>query len=101
MWDTVRAEGANIRTGFDLYGILSAAGFSQIDICAEAIVLTPSHIGHTAAIVNVMAERIEAAGVATKAQMDVETLEQRLIEERESLAATTVGEIMFGAIARP
>lgn len=47
-----------------------------------------------------MADRIEAAGVATKAQMDVETLEQRLIAERDALAATTVGEMMFGAIAR-
>ncbi len=100
MWDTVRAEGANTRTGFALYGLLSAAGFSQIDICAEAVVLTPSHIGQTAAIVGAMANRIEAAGVATKAEMDVETLEQRLIKERDTLAATTVGEMMFGAIAR-
>lgn len=100
IWDTVRAEGANIGTGFDLYGILAAAGFSDIDISAEAVVLTPMQAGHTAAIVNAMADRIVAASVATRAQMDVETLEERLIEERRASSATTVGEMMFGAIAR-
>ena len=58
--------------------------------------LTPSHVGPTAAIVAATAE-----GVATKADIDVETLEQRLFEEREALATTTVGEVMFGATARP
>ena len=101
MWETVRAEGANIRTGFDLYGILSAAGFSEIAVSAEAIVLTPQQAGQTAPIVKAIADRIDAAGVATHTEMDVETLEQRLIDERRSLAATTVGEMMFGAIARP
>lgn len=100
IWDTVRAEGANIGTGFDLYGILAAAGFSDIDISAEAIVVTPTQAGHTAAIVDAMAERIVAAGVATRAEMEVETLEERLIEERRAFSATTVGEMMFGAIAR-
>lgn len=100
IWDTVRAEGANIRTGFDLYGILVAAGFPDIDISAEAVVLTPAQAGHTAAIVDAMAERIVAAGVASLAEMDVETLEERLIEERRASSATTIGEMMFGAIAR-
>ena len=101
MWETVRAEGANTQTGFDLYGILSAAGFSDIAISAEAIVLTPQQVGQTAQIVEAIADRIDAAGVATHAEMDTKMLKQRLIDERRSLAATTVGEIMFGAIARP
>lgn len=45
MWQTVQAEGANTRIGFDLYGLLSAAGFLQVEIYAEAVVLTPSQIG--------------------------------------------------------
>ena len=100
IWDTVRAEGANVRTGFELHGILSAAGFTDIDVHAEPLVPTPDDTGPTATIVKVMEDRVKAAGVATSAEMDVGTLQERLAEERRSSVAITIGELVFGAIAR-
>ncbi|MFV2053337.1 class I SAM-dependent methyltransferase [Aliiroseovarius sp. YM-037] len=101
IWSTVQSEGANINTGFELHQILSAAGCSRITISAEAVVETPTQAGLTADILKVMLPRIEAAGVATAREIDVETLEQRLAEERRSSGATVIGEMVFGAIARP
>ena len=101
IWDTVKAEGANINTGFDLNHILSAAGFSEITITAEAIVETPTQGSQTANIVKLLVPRIEAAGVATAGEIGANTLEQRLAEERHSNSATVIGEMIFGAIAKP
>lgn len=99
IWNTVKSEDANIRTGFDLYGILSVAGFSEIEITAEAPVLTPDNMGPMAQIVEAIQERIEAAGVASKEEMQVATLAERLETERRKRSATSVGELMFGAVA--
>ena len=100
IWDTVKAEGANPGTGFQLYQLLSDAGFSNIAIAAEGIVETPTQIAPTAEIVRLMLPRITAAGVATVAEIDVETLEDRLNVELAAAESTSIGEMMFGAIAR-
>ena len=47
-----------------------------------------------------MLSRIVAHGVATAAEMDVDTLEERLTEERERTDATYVVDLAFGAWAR-
>lgn len=98
IWDTVRAEGANTATGFALYGLLTGAGFTKIDITAEAIVTTPDTPGMRAAIIRAILPRIEAAGVATAGEID--TLEARLKDELTTTGATLIDEHIFGAIAR-
>lgn len=99
IWDTVRAEGGNTSTGFDLYGLLAEAGFSEIVISSEAVVETPMQPGQIAAIVKIMVPRIEAAGIATAGEINADTLDRRLADERRAVAATSVGELIFGAIA--
>lgn len=100
VWDTVAAEGANTATGFELHRLLSDAGFADIAISADALVETPSQMGPLAAIVKVMVPRIVAAGVASEAEMEVDTLEARLLAERAHGSGTVVGELAFGALAR-
>lgn len=100
VWDTVRAEGAHSATGFDLYSVLSSAGFSDISVRAEAIVETPDQVSPLADIIAQMLPRIEAAGVATAEQIAIPTLAERLRTERMACRAVTIGEIMFGALAR-
>lgn len=100
IWDTVTAEGANPGTGFQLHQILDEAGFKDIAILAEAVVETPTQMAPTADIVRVMLPRIEAAGIATAADIDIDTLEARLRDEVAATGATRIGEMMFGAIAR-
>jgi hypothetical protein len=47
-----------------------------------------------------MLHRIEAAQIATSAEIDIDTLEERLIAEQSASDATGIAELMFGAIAR-
>lgn len=100
IWDTVKAEGANLGTGFDLHSLLSKAGFSEISVSAEAVVETPSHATKTAEMVRLMLPRIEAAQVATAAEFDLDTLANRLMVEQANSKSTGITEMMFGAIAR-
>ncbi|MEL7127764.1 MAG: methyltransferase, partial [Pseudomonadota bacterium] len=90
----------NLGTGFRLYSLLSNAGFSDISISAEAVVETPFQAAQTAAIVRAMLPRIEAAHVATTAEIDIDTLENRLTVERSKSDSTSIAEMIFGAIAR-
>ena len=98
--ETLKFEGANPHTGFDLHSILAAAGFSEISISAEATVETPTQGSQMAAIIRAMIPRIEAASVATANEIDIDTLEDRLQAERNASGATTIGEVIFGALAR-
>lgn len=100
IWKTVEAEGGNIETGFSLYNLLTSAGFTDVSITADAIVETPAQAGLTASIVKAMLDRIEATGVATAQDIDVDTLEERLAAERSANAATVIGEMVFGALVR-
>jgi hypothetical protein len=67
---------------------------------AEAIVQTPEQHYPVGNIVRGMLARIVHQGVAKEDDIAVETLDQRLIEERAKANATYIGEIVFGAWAR-
>lgn len=71
MWRTVEREGANIRMGLTLGSV----------------------------IVRAMLHRIVRQGVATEDEIQVDTLDQRLVMERADAGATYVGELVFGAWA--
>jgi SAM-dependent methyltransferase len=100
MWRTVAAEGGNIHVGFDLHAVLTAAGLAVEAIRAEAIVQTPTASHASGAIIRAMLPRIIAQGVATPAEIDVDTLDARLLAERQASHATYIGELAFGAWAR-
>jgi len=100
MWRTVASEGGNIHIGFELDAILTSAGLAVEAVRAEAIVQTPATSHATGAIVRAMLPRIIAHGVATAAEVDVDTLDDRLLAERRAANATYIGELAFGACAR-
>ncbi len=100
MWQTVEREGGNLHMGFDLAPALEAAGLIVEEVRAEAIVQTPRSRHPVSMIVRAMMPRIVAHGVATEAEIDVDTLDQRLAEECEKSNATYVGDMAFGAWAR-
>lgn len=52
------------------------------------------------AIIRAMLPRIVQQGVATEEEIDVDTIDRRLIEERKKANATYVGDMVFGAWAR-
>ncbi|AUX34739.1 MULTISPECIES: class I SAM-dependent methyltransferase [Sorangium] len=100
MWRTVEREGADIHIGFHLAAVLEQAGLDVVRVRAEAIVQTPRAHHRTAAIIRAMLPRIVQQGVATEAEIDVDTLEERLAEERTKANATYVSDMVFGAWAR-
>ena len=100
IWSTVQHEGADPGTGFALHAVLTRAGYAVEHVRAEAVLQTPGASQPSGTIVRVMLPRIVAAGVATEAEIDVDTLDERLVEERRAAGATWAGEMMFGAWAR-
>ena len=100
MWQTVEREGGNLHMGFDLAPVLEKAGLAVEHVRAEAIVQTPTSRHPAGMIMRAMMPRILAHGVATEAEIDVDTLDQRLAEECAKAHATYVGDMAFGAWAR-
>ncbi|HEV7764631.1 MAG TPA: methyltransferase domain-containing protein [Thermoanaerobaculia bacterium] len=99
IWETVAREGGNTRIGFSLAAILTEAGLLVEDVRAEATVQGYGDQHPMATIVRFMKQRTIEQGVATEAQMDVETLDQRLREEL-SPTAIYVSDMAFGIVGR-
>jgi ubiquinone/menaquinone biosynthesis C-methylase UbiE len=104
MWRTVELEGGNLQMGFQLASVFERAGLTAVQVRAEAVVHTPaqaSTLHHTTGkIIRAMLPRIIRQGVATEAEIDVDTLDQRLTAERLAANATYVSDMVFGAWAR-
>jgi ubiquinone/menaquinone biosynthesis C-methylase UbiE len=100
IWETFERSGADVHMGFKLYSVLLEAGLSVPEVRAEAIVRTPTTRHPTVPLVRVLLPRMVEYGIATEREVDVETLEMRLLEERQKASSTYVGNIVFGAWAR-
>ncbi len=100
MWTTVQREGGNVHMGFDLAAVLSRAGLVVEQVRAEGVVQTPTSHYAVGEIVRAIMPRIVRHGVATEAEIDVATLDQRLRAEREQADATCISDMVFGAWAR-
>ncbi len=64
--------------GFDLPPVLRGPGLDVRHVRAEAVVQTPQTHYPAAANLRAMLPRIVSHGVATEAEVDVDTLESRL-----------------------
>jgi len=95
IWQTVEREGANIYIGFALPQILTEAGLTVEHIRAEAIIQTPQTQYPTAEIVRAMLPRIIQKGVATEEEIGLDTLEQRLLDERRKAGSVYVSDMVF------
>jgi SAM-dependent methyltransferase len=98
--EMLRVEGANLHMGFQLHSALSAAGLVVERVRAEANVLTPTAGYPVAAIIRAVLPRLLEHGIATEADVDVETLDDRLTAERRETAATCLWEMVFCGWAR-
>ena len=92
---TIEKEGANTHIGFDLPFILELAGLTVEHIHAESIIQTPKTHYPTVAIIRAMLPRIIQKGVATEEEIDLGTLEQRLIDERTKANLLYVSDMVF------
>lgn len=100
IWTTVEREGANRHMGSEFPGVFERAGLVVEQVRAEAVVQTPNAPHDVGTIVRAMLPRIVEHGVATEAEVDIDTLDRRLVEERERANTTYIGDMVFGAWAR-
>jgi ubiquinone/menaquinone biosynthesis C-methylase UbiE len=100
IWRTIEREGGNVHMGFELARVLELAGLHVEHVRAEAVVQIPGAHYTIAPIIRAMLHRIVQQGVASESEIDVDTLDQRLAEERRKANATYIGEMVFGAWAR-
>jgi 2-polyprenyl-3-methyl-5-hydroxy-6-metoxy-1,4-benzoquinol methylase len=100
MWNTVASEGATTGMGFELAPLLASVGLVVEGVRAEAIVETAERRHFTATIMRAMLPRVVAHGVASEAEVDIDTLDDRLAEELVRTAGTYVGGMLFSAWAR-
>ena len=82
IWRTIEKEGANTNMGFTLPSLLQESGFAVGNIKAEANIQGQQSHSSLADVVGAITHRIVAHGIANKAEIDIETLEQRLTDER-------------------
>lgn len=100
MWSTVEREGGNLHMGFALASVLEDAGLAVEHVAAEAVVRAPNDPDALAPIVRAMLPRMIEHDVASAAEIDIDTLGQRLVDERRAARATYVTDMAFGAWAR-
>jgi SAM-dependent methyltransferase len=96
---TVAREGANIHMGFDLPRVLEQADLNVQHVRAVAEIEYGAD-NSMFAITLAMQARIVQQGVATKDEIDIETLEERLAAERTEVGSIYVRSMSFGAWAR-
>jgi SAM-dependent methyltransferase len=100
IWQMVEREGASLHMGFELDGVLRRAGLDVEHVRAEAIVHRPGAPYDLFSMVRAVLPRMVAQGVVTAAEVGIDTLEQRLREERDRCPGTYLPEMVFGAWAR-
>lgn len=96
----IALEGADLEIGFNLHSILTNAGLYVESVQPEYLVQTPDTPYNLGNIVKACLPRIVALGVATPEEIGIETLQQRLDDERNKSKGIYIGDVIFGAWAR-
>ncbi|MBF6029695.1 methyltransferase domain-containing protein [Pseudomonas sp. P115] len=98
--EMIAREGADLHIGFNLHGIFTQAGLTVENVRAECLIQTPDTRYSLGAIVRACLPRITALGVASREEVEIETLQERLDQERSASSGIYIGDVMFGGWAR-
>ncbi|MDR3212171.1 MAG: class I SAM-dependent methyltransferase [Planctomycetota bacterium] len=99
IWDTVAKEGGNIYIGMQLYSEMKNAGLKISLLRAEAILHTYESGSDLGWVAKMMASRMIKQNVVIAEELDVETLEYRLQEERKKSNTPFIRDMAFGICA--
>lgn len=98
--EMIAREGADLHIGFNLHGIFTQAGLTIENVRAECLIQTPDTPYGLGYIVRACLPRIIALGVASAEDVQIETLQERLDQERLSSVSIYIGDVMFGCWAK-
>ena len=94
VWDTIKSEGANISMGFTLPSLLKESDITISGVRAEANIQGQQSHAPLSDVVQAIVPRIIHHGVATKEQIDLSTLENRLKDELSD-GSVFIGDMSF------
>lgn len=100
IWEMVEREGGQKNIGENLFSILASAGLKDIDIRAEATVLTPEYDASIPSILKAVWLRILNQGIIEEAKYDIDVLQKKLFAERVNNKKTAVWDMAFLSTAR-
>ncbi|MDR0409017.1 MAG: class I SAM-dependent methyltransferase [Spirochaetaceae bacterium] len=99
IWDTVEKEGGNSHIGMQLYSEMKNAGLKISLLRAEAILHTYESGSDLGWAAKMMASRMIEHNVVTAEELNVETLEYRLMNELKNSNIPFIRDIAFGICA--
>lgn len=100
MWTTVAAEGGDVGLALRLVDLFRAEGFAIEVARSEAILLQPGEPSFLPTLTAMMLPRLVERKVASAADVGLETLAERLEEERCAAGGTIVWDLAFLVAAR-
>lgn len=100
MWSTVAAEGGDVGLALRLPDVMNALGLSIEQARGEAILFQPGEPSFLHTLAQAMLPRLVERGVATAADIDLDTLGQRIERERAEAGSTIVWDLAFLVAAR-
>lgn len=100
MWSTVAAEGGDVFLALRLVSLLKAMGLSVEQARSEAILLQLGEPSFLPVLAQAMLPRFVERGIVSPAELDPDTLEQRIEEERSAAGGTIVWDLAFLVSAR-
>jgi ubiquinone/menaquinone biosynthesis C-methylase UbiE len=99
--DTIRSMGSRTRFGMDLYATFTAAGLPAPSMRLEALIGGgPNSAGPAALVANVLssqAANMERLGIATAAELDLDTLAERMVDDAIANNSVLVARSEIGA----
>jgi ubiquinone/menaquinone biosynthesis C-methylase UbiE len=99
LWDTVAKEGGNIHIGRQLYSEMKNAGLRISLLRSEAILQTYESGSDLGWVVKMMIPRMIKHNIVNAEELDVETLEEQLLEERKTSNVPFIRDMAFGICA--
>jgi SAM-dependent methyltransferase len=100
IWEAMRRSGVDVHIGMRLYSVFLEAGLPPPEIRVEGLAITPSMETPSVQTLRSLLPRLIEYGIASEAQVGIDTLEARLREERRKRNEIYIGQYLFGAYSR-
>ena len=100
VWSTVAAEGGDVGLGLRLVDLMQAAGFTIEDARSEGVLLQSGEPSFLPTLARAMLPRLVERGVASAKDVGLDTLADRIEEERCGVGGTIVWDLAFLVSAR-
>lgn len=95
MWDTVAAEGGDVKLAYRLATLMRTLGLSVMGERSEAIILKPEEPPFLPTLARGMLPRLIGSGVVSSEEIDIDYLAQQLEKERAAVGGSIVWDLAF------